>query len=98
MSRNVVRAAGSALALTKQCVRSSDDREHVLRPEQHAAARRALTTDLAGRPPSIDCSYIDTAQLSDLSFRQKLLVVGVFRRHDLFLSRPVPFAMISVPA
>jgi hypothetical protein len=84
MSRNVVEDAGSAFAATERCLRGTDDRKDVARPEQHAAARRALTADLAGHQPSIDCPYIDAAHLSDLLFRQKLFVVEVFRRHGFF--------------
>jgi hypothetical protein len=57
----------------------SDDREHIPLPEQHAAAGRALTADLAGHQPSINRPYIDAAQLSDLASRQKFLVTDVFR-------------------
>src|ERR1700730_9250232 len=81
MSGNVVRAAGLAFAPTRRCLRWSDDREDVARPEQHAAAGRALTADLAGHQPSIDGPHIDAAHQSDLLLRQKLLVVGVFRPH-----------------
>jgi hypothetical protein len=69
-----------------------DGREHVPRPEQDAAARRALTADLACRQPSIDGSHIDATQLSDFAFCQKLVVVEVLRRHHPFPSRGIPFA------
>jgi hypothetical protein len=58
------------------CVHSSNDREYVALPEQHAAAGRALTGKLAGHQPSINCPHIHAAQMSDLPFRQKLLVIG----------------------
>jgi hypothetical protein len=77
---------GSAIAPARGRLCSSDEREHVLLPEQHAAAGCALAADLAGHQPSIYCPYLDAADVSDLPFRQKPLVVGVFRRHDLFLS------------
>jgi len=76
-SDNVAHATGSASA-TKRCLPWSDDHEHVTLPEQHPAAGRAVTADLAGQQPSINCSYIDAAQPSDLTFRQKRLVIGVF--------------------
>jgi hypothetical protein len=60
---------------------SSDDREYVALPDQHAPAGRAVNGDLAGHQPSINCPNSHAAQESDLSFRQKLLVIGSI--HDV---------------
>jgi hypothetical protein len=65
----------------------SDDREYVALPKQHAAAGRAVTGDLAGHQPSINCSYIYAAQMSDLAFRQELLFLKSI--HDVIF----PFAL-----
>jgi hypothetical protein len=76
----------------------SDDREYVALPEQHAAARRAVTGDLAGHQPSINCPYIDATQMSDLAFRQELLVIESI--HDVtfpFALRPRASAMSKRP-
>jgi hypothetical protein len=66
----------------------SDDLQHIVPAEQHAAAGRAVAVDLAGGQPSIDCPYIDAAQPGDLPFRQQFLLAGVFRRHDPSLPAP----------
>jgi hypothetical protein len=58
-----------------------DDREHITLAEQYSAAGRTLTAHLSSRHPSIYRTYIDTTQASDLSFREKLFVTGVFREH-----------------
>src|SRR5882724_4033362 len=71
-------AAGSAIAPQRRSLPLSHDREHVTFAEQHAAAGRPVTADLTGHQPSINCPYSDSAQLSDLAFRQQLLVIGVF--------------------
>jgi hypothetical protein len=76
----------------------SDDREYVALPEQHAAARRAVTGDLAGHQPSINCPYIHATQMSDLAFRQELLVIESI--HDVtfpFALRPRASAMSKRP-
>jgi hypothetical protein len=59
----------------------SDDREYVALADQHAPAGRAVNGDLAGHQPSINCPNSHAAQESDLSFRQKLLVIGSI--HDV---------------
>jgi hypothetical protein len=66
-------------------------REHIVFAKQHAAAGRAMAADLASRQPSIDGPHIDAAQPSNLTFGQKLLVAGVFRRHFPSLSLRVIF-------
>jgi hypothetical protein len=63
-------ALALALASAKRCLPPIHGREHIPLPEQHAAAGRAVTADLAGHQPSINRPYIDAAQLSDLRFRQ----------------------------
>jgi hypothetical protein len=88
-------AAGSAIAPPRPRLSLSHDREHVTFPEQHAAAGRPVTADLAGHQPSINGPYSDAAQLSDLPFGQQLLVIGVFRWHDLVLSRHAPFHRVA---
>src|SRR5258708_7504231 len=86
MSRGVRKCraipGGSLMALRSRRLRSSEDREHVLLAEQRAAAGCAVTAEPAGRQPSINGPDIDAAESSDLAFCQKLLVVGVFMRHD----------------
>jgi hypothetical protein len=53
-----------------------DDDEYVALEEQHAPAGRAVTGDLAGHQPSLNCAHMHAAQVSDLAFRQKLLAIG----------------------
>jgi hypothetical protein len=81
------RRAGSVIAPEWRRLRSTDYREHIALAEQRAAAGRALTSNLAGHQPSIDCAHINTAQPGDLPFRQQLLVGRVLRRHETFSFR-----------
>jgi|SRR6266850_1958582 len=87
MSGNVVACCQSAIAATRRSLRSIDGGEHLVLPEQRATAGRAVTVNLAGRQPSIDCAYIHAAQLSDLTLRQQLLVLSVVRQHVPSLDR-----------
>jgi hypothetical protein len=40
-----------------------------------------MSGEFARRQPSLNCPYMDAAQLCDLASRQKFVVVGVVRRH-----------------
>src|SRR5579859_4388638 len=68
-------------ASRRRCRPGKDDREHITLAEQYSAAGRTLTAHLSSRHPSIYRTYIDATQASDLSFREKLFVTGVFREH-----------------
>ena len=54
----------------------------------------SVTTEPATHQPSINGPYIDAAESSDLAFRQKLLVIGVFMQHDLSPSHRAPLQAI----
>jgi hypothetical protein len=63
-----------------------DESEHVAAPEQYASAGRGdMSGEFAGDQPSLYCPDMDAAQLSDLSSRQKLIVVVVFGRHGFLM-------------
>jgi hypothetical protein len=85
MSDDVMARCPSRMTPSRRDLRLSDGREHLVFPEQHTAAGRAVAADFTGHPPSIDCAYTDAAQRSNLPFRQKFLVIGGVKRHDLLL-------------
>jgi hypothetical protein len=84
MSGNVAAGRVSPTALlTRRCLPLSDEGEDVALAEQDPTAGRALTGDLPGREPSINRAHMHAAQVSDLAFRQKLLVI-----ESIHLTRP----------
>jgi hypothetical protein len=62
-----------------------DGHQHIVPAEQHPAAGRALKRDLLRPQPSIDRTDVDAAQERHFFSRQKYLVVGIWRRHNVSL-------------
>ncbi len=91
MSKDVQQCRGvladSTIAAVWRIRYARDDFEHVVFSKQHAAAGRAVKSHLSGGPPAIDSTYINATQPRDLTFRQQLLVAGIFRRHHPSLAR-----------
>jgi hypothetical protein len=79
------------LQLPTQLQPCRDAASAVVSTEQNATTGRAMKADLSGRQPSVDGTHIDAAKARNLTFRQKLLIAGIFRRHH-----PLPLALFAL--
>jgi hypothetical protein len=82
--------AGSCAALKGARLTSIGRHQHIALSEQQAAARGAVTFDLATSHPSVDGANLYATQLRNFALRQKLFALGAVVPHARLLESILP--------